>query len=112
MHEVREAKQSKITQVWNKANEYLKGRDYESAYRLILDKGDDMYLLRLIVQTKPVISSLQLKTAKRVLSKLNKFNRDGIFEQIEIDWIDDARKTGLFQQLERSEKNELMDTLD
>lgn len=40
--------------VWQKAQDYVKARDYESAYRLILKEGDDMYLLRLAVHTGPV----------------------------------------------------------
>jgi hypothetical protein len=47
----REAKPRKIarlTKVWSRATEMAKSRDYESAYRLILTEGDDIYLLRLI----------------------------------------------------------------
>ena len=97
--------------MWNKAGEYLKQRDLESAYRLILDKGDDMYLLRLVVQTKPVTSSLDKNTTRRVLAKLNKFVRGGIFDQMEVEWIDDARRSGLFRALSMNEQNEYLDTL-
>ena len=41
--------QNRLTAVWNRANEYVKKRDFESAYRLMLHEGDDMYLLRLVV---------------------------------------------------------------
>jgi len=40
---------SRLTMVWNRTQDYVKARDYESAYRLILKEGDDMYLLRLVV---------------------------------------------------------------
>ena len=49
---------SRLTQVWNRAQNYVKQKDYESAYRLILSEGDDMYLLRLVVQTKPMTGRL------------------------------------------------------
>ena len=40
-----------------------------------------------------------MKTQKRVLAKLNKFVRGGTFEQMEVDWIEDAQRSGLFTQL-------------
>ena len=36
---------------------------YETAYNKVLDMGDDIYLLRLISQTGPVIKDLNPKTA-------------------------------------------------
>jgi hypothetical protein len=43
--------------------------------------------------------ALEMKTQKRVLAKLNKFVRGGTFEQMEVDWIEDAQRSGLFTQL-------------
>jgi hypothetical protein len=40
---------NRLTMVWTRANDYVKKRDFESAYRLVLKDGDDMYLLRLLV---------------------------------------------------------------
>ena len=37
---------------------------YENAYNKVLDMGDDIYLLRLISQTGPVIRDLNPKTAR------------------------------------------------
>lgn len=45
----KEKKLPRLMQVWHRASEYVKKHDYESAYRLILAEGDDMYLLRLVV---------------------------------------------------------------
>ena len=39
----------RLTQIWMRCSDYVKKRDYESAYRLMLNEGDDMYLLRLVV---------------------------------------------------------------
>ena len=71
-----------------------------------------MYLLRLIAQTKSMRRpALEMKTQKRVLAKLNKFVRGGTFEQMEVDWIEDAQRSGLFTQLGTADQNELLDTL-
>ena len=56
----------------------------------MLDHGDDLYLLRLVVQTGPVTKYLDKSSARQVLSKLNKFVRSARFEILEIDWIDDC----------------------
>jgi hypothetical protein len=44
--------------VWLKCAELVKVHEYKKAYDLMLKEGDDMYLLRLIVQTGPVTKYL------------------------------------------------------
>ena len=72
-----------------------------------------MYLLRLVVQTrdKKATYKLEAATARAVISRLNKIVRVGIFEQIAIEWIDDARKYNKFTQFPKDEQNYLLDTL-
>ena len=55
-----------------------------------------MYLLRLLVQTGPITKFLQPETSKQVLSRLNKVVRKGVFELMEVEWIDDAKRSGHF----------------
>ena len=97
--------------VWQKTSDYVKARDYESAYRLMLKEGDDMYLLRLIVQTGPVTKELDKSVSRQVMARLNKIVRGGIFETLEVEWIDDSKRSGLFQTLSMNEQNEYLDTL-
>ena len=89
----------------------VKKRQYEEAFRYILKEGDDMYLLRLLAQTGPVVKHLDDKTAVTVINRMNKIMRSGAFEAMEIDWLEDAQRRGLFQNLSAHEKNEYMDTL-
>lgn len=97
--------------VWNRTQDYVKARDYESAYRLILKEGDDMYLLRLVVQTGPVTKQIDKSVSRQVMARLNKIVRQGTFEMLEVEWIDDSKRSGLFQTLSMNEQNEYMDTL-
>jgi hypothetical protein len=97
--------------VWHKATEHVKKGDYESAYRLILTDGDDIYLLRLVAHTGSVVRFLETETSKAVLSRINKINRGGIFEAFEVEWIDESKREGIFANLSRNEQNEYMDTL-
>ena len=79
---------------------------------MALNNSDDIYLLRLIMQTGPVLTrGLTDSTGKQVLKRLNKIVRGGIFYKLQIDWIDDSRKNGLFRSLPQYEQNEYLDTL-
>lgn len=77
----------------------------------MLEQGDDLYLLRLVVQTGPVTKYLDKISARKVLSKLNKFVRSSRFELLAITWINDSQESGLFCSLTEGEQNEYLDTL-
>jgi stalled ribosome rescue protein Dom34 len=76
--------------VWTKVLELTKRKQYEEAYRLCMKEGDDLYLLRLLAQTGPVVKQLEDRTALTVLNRINKIVRSGAFEAIEVEWIEDA----------------------
>ena len=58
--------------------------------------GDDLYLLRLLAQTGPVVKQLEDRTALTVMNRINKIVRSGAFEAIEVEWIEDATRRGIF----------------
>ena len=93
------------------ANELVRRKEFAAAYKLMLEQGDDLYLLRMVVQTGPVTKYLEKATARQVLSKLNKFVRSARFEVLEIDWIDESQESGLFMTMNEDEQNEYLDTL-
>ena len=97
--------------MYNKASELCKANQFAAAYKLMLEQGDDLYLLRMVVQTKPVTQYLEKATARQVISKLNKFVRSARFEHLEVDWIDDCQASGLFMTMTTTEQNEYLDTL-
>lgn len=63
----------------------------------MLKEGDDMYLLRLMVQTGSVAKHLEPASVKTVMSRLNRIVRGGIFSSVEVEWIDDARRNGMVE---------------
>ena len=69
----------------------------------MLELGDDLYLLRLVLQTGPVTKLLDKATARQVLFKLNKFIRAGRFEEIEIHWLNESMESGKFAELSENE---------
>ena len=74
----------------------------------MLSKGDDIYLLRLAVQTGPVPSKLSFQTYSATMSKLNKIVRTGCLPSIEAAWIEDSAHL-LRSDLQLA--NELLDTV-
>ena len=69
----------------------------------MIKEGDDLFLLRMVVQTGPVTKYLDKDTARQVVYKLNKFVRSARFEVLELDWIDDSHESGLFMAMSRDE---------
>lgn len=80
-----------------------KRKQYEEAYRLCMKEADDLYLIRLLAQTGPVVKQLEDRTAIAVMSRINKIVRSGAFEAMEIEWIEDAHRRGIFGQLTKHE---------
>ena len=48
---------------------------------------------------------------KQVMMRLNKISRSSAFLKIELDWLEDASKSGMFKKMSRVDQNEYMDTL-
>ena len=76
-----------------------------------MKEADDLYLLRLMAQTGPVVKQLEDRTAIAVMTKINKIVRSGAIEQIEVEWVEESNRRGIFQGLSKHEQNEYMDTL-
>ena len=80
-----------------------------------MDKGDDIYLLRLIATTETkngtAVPELDAQTSNKVLKKINRIVRRGVFEEKVINWIDESNKCGLFKQRRQEDKEEYLDTL-
>ena len=45
------------------------------------------------------------------MMRLNKISRSSAFLKIELDWLEDASKSGMFKKMSRVDQNEYMDTL-
>lgn len=105
-------KNEKLSAIWLQISKHALNQEYQTAYEMALTQTDDIYLLRLIMQTGPVLSrGLTDSTGKQVLQRLNRIVRGGIFYKLQVDWIDDSRKNGLFKSLPHQDQNEYLDTL-
>ena len=99
-------KNEKLSAIWLTISKLALEHDYQRAYETALTQSDDIYLLRLILQTGPVLSKgLTDVTGKRVLQRLNRIVRGGIFYKIQIEWLDESRKCDIFRNLNKNEQN-------
>lgn len=82
--EMRILKNHKLSTTWMKITKLALEHSYQEAYDLALRETDDIYLLRLIMQTGPVINrgGLSETTARLVLQRLNKIIRGGMLYKI------------------------------
>ena len=97
--------------MWLRCLQLIKDEDVEAAYRLVLTEGDDIYLLRLMVQTGPCSKRLQPETFAEVLHRLNKVSRVAIIPQMHLQWMEDTNLSGKIWRMPDNEVNEHLDTL-
>ena len=98
-----------LSSIWDRVCKYAHEGDFRQAYKLALSQTDDVYLLRLLLQTGPVTRSLDETTNRKVLDRLNRMSRSNPLLRLEIEWLEDSRK--LFKNISRGEQNEYLDSL-
>lgn len=85
--------------MWVKVLSFLEELDYESAYKSILDYGDDIYLIRLIMITGKCMNKLQQKTAKRLVLKYLQIVKSNFLNRMCLEFYTDTIKTGFVSRL-------------
>ena len=70
-----------------------------------------MYLLRMILQTGPVVDKLSTPTATKVIDRLNRIVRGGVFEKQLIEWINASAEIGQFEEFNERKQAEYKGTL-
>ena len=83
-----------MSENWNKICKMASQGDLDKAYEKALQEIDDIYLLRLMLQTGPCLSRLKQPTARKILEKTNKISRGSIVNKLFIEWADDSYKIG------------------
>lgn len=109
--------ETKINEKWKEALKLLEKNKISDAYRLILMSGDDIYLLRLVCITGPVMRFLDDDLAKKVLVRINKINRGQHIKNILIQLVEESLKlndknnNNIFYSLSYKEQNDIVDSL-
>ena len=105
--------ESQINLIWLKCLELISQNKISEAYNLIISSQDDIYLLRLVCITGPVLHLLDENLAKKVLTRINMINRGKQISDILINLVEESidNKNNIFKKLEYSEQNDILDSL-
>ena len=105
--------ESQINNIWLECLDLINQNKMNEAYDLILSTKDDIYLLRLMCLTGPVLNSLNENLAKNVLVRINMINRGKQINDILIKFVEESinNKNNIFKKLEYNEQNDILDSL-
>eukprot|EP01022_Parablepharisma_sp_SALTPOND_P008076 TRINITY_DN135165_c0_g1_i1.p3 TRINITY_DN135165_c0_g1~~TRINITY_DN135165_c0_g1_i1.p3 ORF type:complete len:446 (-),score=77.03 TRINITY_DN135165_c0_g1_i1:5791-7128(-) len=99
------------TAQWLEAAKKLGTGMVEESYKTVLSTEDDLYLLRIMLQTGPVCKKLSSGTSEAVLRRTNQIVRANAIPTLLLKWIEQAVDNGDFYHFNKSVQNELLDTL-
>jgi hypothetical protein len=100
-----------IIRTWKHVLKDIENSNLNTAYTRILETGDDVYLLRLLFITGPVIQQLNPEIAKNVILRINLVSRSHRVQSLNYSLIENAYYSELFPKLNKDDKNELLETL-
>ena len=108
--------ESQINEKWKEALKLLSKNKISEAYQLIIESGDDIYLLRLVCLTGPVLHLLEEELAKNILVRINKINRGKQIQDILVRLVEESTKINknnksIFFNLNYKEQNDILDSL-
>ena len=108
--------ENRYSTIWYKSLMFLEKNQINEAYNLVLKSEDDIYLLRLIFITGPVLNKLNENLAKKVLIRINKINKSQQIQNILINLINQSlienyNNKKIFYLLNYDEQNDILDSL-
>jgi hypothetical protein len=102
---------SQITKLWKEALSQVEKKNMNEAYSMILDSEDDLYLLRLICITGPILNNLSLENSRKVLMRINMIVRSHQIQYLLVSLIRNSLKYNVFETLNVNDQNDLLDSL-
>ena len=106
-------RENQSSEKWKITLEYVEKNNLNEAYKNVLSSGDDIYLLRLVFLTGPVINVLKEDIAIKVLMRINMINRGQQIQNILINLISQSLndRRNIFNNLTYEQKNDILDSL-
>ena len=102
---------SEVTKTWKETLQLIEKGNINEGFLKLINSGDDIYLLRLICLTGPIIDKLDLEVAKRVLLRMNMISKSHQIQQLLIGLIKNSIKNNIFQSLDPNQQNYILDSL-
>jgi hypothetical protein len=112
-------KEPAIVTTWKNVLKDIENNNLNTAYARILETGktlyitigDDIYLLRLLCMTGPVIQKLNPEIAKNVILRINLISRSHKIQSLTLELINNAYTSDIFDKFKKDDQNELLETL-
>ena len=102
---------SKIMKIWKDTLNNIEKKKYNDAYTLILNSGDDIYLLRLIYLTGIIFDKLSPEICRNILKRINLITRSYQIQSLLINLVKNSIQCNMFNTLNENEQNDILDTL-
>ena len=102
---------SEVTKTWKETLQLIEKGNINEGFLKLINSGDDIYLLRLICLTGPIIDKLDIEVAKRVLLRVNMISKSHQIQQLLIGLIKNSIKNNIFQSLDPNQQNYILDSL-
>ncbi|CAG9332144.1 unnamed protein product [Blepharisma stoltei] len=101
-----------LTLTWSSTIKKLDPSNLDSAYKSILETGDDIYLLRLMHKTGPCFHHFSPATSSAVLSRLSLILNSNFIESLSLTWLLESIQLGCITVISSDEKTQVIDALE
>ena len=105
-------KEEQISDMWNKTLEYVDKNELDEAYTNVLNSGDDIYLIRLMMKTGSCLKKLRRKTAVGLLKRLSMIGKSNFLQKMCLNFLDEFKNKNAIESLKIEEQKKILDTLE
>lgn len=100
-----------IIQTWKNVMKEVESKNFNNAFNCILNSEDDIYLLRLLCITGPILDLLNVEISKKVLVRINMISRSHQIQSLLLVLIQNSFENSIFFKLNENDQNEILETL-
>jgi hypothetical protein len=100
-----------IIKTWKNVMKEVESKNYNNAFNHILNAQDDIYLLRLLCLTGPILDLLNVEISKKVLVRINMISRSHQIQSLLLVLIQSSFENSIFFKLNKNDQNEILETL-
>jgi len=105
-------KEEGIAKIWAKALDHLENNELDEAYSTILNSGDDIYLIRLMMKTGSCLKKLRRKTAVLLLKRLAMIGKSNFLQKMCLNFLDDFKNKDATESLKIEDQKKILDVLE
>lgn len=105
-------KEEEISSMWLEVLKFIENNELDEAYEKVLNSGDDIYLIRLMMKTGSCIKKLRRKTAVLLLKRLAQIGKSNFLNKICLNFLDDFKDKKAKEALKIEDQRKILDALE